>query len=184
MPCCKQHESLFFTLGVDSFAGVEIFLSRRFGHKTAWPNKASAEPKSTNLIPSQESWFKWDDKETVRKILIEIWNKVFQYSTEPRDQKLADDELSKAEIKRLNAALKYRRTDSESPEHYYIAFQSPAGSSVFSENIYHQLLSSLQQMTVVQFGIEDSDSLFLIAEEDVTTVIDEFYRAINNLKGR
>jgi hypothetical protein len=102
----------------------------------------------------------------------------------PRDHKQADEELSKKEINRLNSALKYRRTDSDSSEHYYIAFESLENGSDFSENIYRLLLSSLQEMTVVQFGVENSTSLFLIAEADIATVIDEFYRAIDDLKGK
>ena len=123
---------------------------------------------------------KWDDKETVRKILIEIWNTVFQDWTEPKD-KSADDELNEAEIKALECNIKIAVDQTLKRLNITILlFKLPEGSSAFFEKIYHQLLSSLQQMTVVQFGIEGSDNLFLIPEAKVTTVINEFYRAINS----
>ncbi|MBL6988114.1 MAG: TIR domain-containing protein [Methylobacter sp.] len=178
---CSQNNALFFKLGVDTFAGVEIVLSRGFNRKTDFPNEDNADPTGRYFISHQKSWVKYDEGETVRKILIEIWNKVFPL---PKDQKESDGAVKEKEIKRLNSAIKSRRADPKSPEHYYIAFDVSEINSEFDENIYHQLLKSLKDMTVVQFGITESDSLFLIAEEDVTTAIDEFYRAINGLKGQ
>ena len=176
-----QHEALFFKLGVDSFAGVEIVLSRRFGRNTAWPNKDSANPHSRYLIPPQESWFKWDGQETVRKILIEIWNTVFPALDA---QKGPDDKLDKTEIEKLDETLRSRRIKPRNTEHYYIAFKLPEGGSAFAENMYQQLLSSLKQMTVVQFGVECLDKLFLLPEARITTEINEFYREINGLAGQ
>lgn len=177
-PCCTQHESLFFTLAVDSFAGVEIVLSRRFNHKTTWQNKDSPDPKGTYAIPSQQSWFKWEDEETVRKILIEIWNTIFPALDA---QKSPDSKkLDETEIRKLDATLRARRIKSRNSEHYYIAFKLPEDNSVFAENVYRQLLNCLPQMTVVQFGVKGSGSLFLIPEEYVSTEVNEFYRAINS----
>jgi hypothetical protein len=176
-PCCTQHESLFFTLAVDSFAGVEIVLSRRFNHKTTWQKKDSPDPKGTYAIPSQQSCFKWEDEETVRKMLIEIWNAVFPALD---TQKSPDSKkLDETELRKLDSTLRSRRIKSRNAEHYYIAFKLPKDDS-FAENVYRQLLNCLPQMTVVQFGVKGSGNLFLIPEEYVSTEVNEFYRAINS----
>ena len=84
------------------------------------------------------------------------------------------------EIRKLDSTLRSRRIKSRNAEHYYIAFKLPEDNSVFAENVYRQLLSCLPQMTVVQFGVKGSGSLFLIPEEYVSTEVNEFYRAINS----
>lgn len=168
LPRRDQHESLFFTLGVDSVRGVEIVLSRCFNHNTT---------KSPIHIRLPESCFKWKDEETVRKIQIEIWNTVFLGAEQ---QKGENDELDATEIDTLDATLRSRRIKPRNAEHYYMAFKLPDSDCAFAEQVYQKLLNSLQQMTVVQFGVGCLDKLFLLPEARVTTEINEFYREINS----
>lgn len=167
LPRCDLHESLFFALGVDTVRGVEIVLSRCFNHNTT---------KSPIHIDLPESCFKWKEEETVRKIRIEIWNIVFPSINE---QKTVDDQLTATEINTLDETLRSRRIKPRNAEHYFMAFKLPERDCAFVEQVYQKLLSSLQQMTVVQFGVDYLDKLFLLPEARVTTAINEFYREIN-----
>lgn len=168
LPRHDRHESLFFALGVNSVRGVEIVLSRCFNHNTT---------KSPIYIRLPESCFKWKDEETVRKIQIEIWNTVFLGAEQ---QKGENDELDATEIDTLDATLRSRRIKPRNAEHYYMAFKLPDSDCAFAEQVYQKLLNSLQQMTVIQFGVGCLDKLFLLPEARVTTEINEFYREINS----
>ncbi len=180
LPDCSGHDSLFFTLAVDSFAGVEIVLSRRFEHQARWEGNGNATPDPTGqfFIPADDSWLVHDKSEAANKILSEIWNKVF--NPKLGKEKKADQALTKVEIKQLNAALRQRRVKRGKPEHYYIAFKLPEIDSGFAEIIYRHVLNRLPQMTVVQFGLQDAESLFVLPEEEITIAISEFYRDLES----
>jgi hypothetical protein len=180
LPNCEKHKSYYFSLAVNSIAGVEIVLSRRFDRKVTWTNKDknSPYPKSPYRISLDNSLLKWDDKETLNKILIEIWNQVFPAL---ETEKKGGDKLDQGELDFLNEILEERRNHPRKKEHHYIAFKVSEASSVFIESIYDQLLNRLPQMTVVQFGMEGaSDNLFVIPETKVTAKVSQFYRAINS----
>lgn len=179
LPNCEKHKSYYFSLAVNSIAGVEIVLSRRFDRKVTWTNKDknSPYPTSPHRIKLDNSLLKWDDKETLRKILIAIWDQVFPTDPEP---KTSTDELNQGEIDLLNETLEILRDQPRDKEHYYIAFKLPEASPEFIEKSYLLLLKCLPQITMVQFGIENSDSLFVIPEVKITARIGVFYRKINS----
>lgn len=185
LPDCSGHASLFFRLkSVQSKAGIEIVLARRFQRKADFVHETGSDQPSRYLIRVPPSFFKWDGETSVSKAFVEIWNQVFQ---EIKEQKPKDYKLNHHEIKRLNAELRAKRKHLRSPEHYYIAFTGSdylAPECVgFVEGIYRDLLSQLGEMTVIEYGTEsEQDSHWLLVPEaDIQAAINSFYNEINGL---
>lgn len=185
IPHCVQHDSFYFTLAVKSLTGVEVVMARRFNRQTHLEHQTGSEQKSRYLITVPTSSLKWDGEESAWRMFSTIWNKVFP--NEKLENKHRTD-MNKWNWVRLNDELVSRREDSNSPEHYYIPFNSGdpecAELGDYIADVYRHFLSKLDQMTVIQYGEAGSDNnLFFIRETQLQSAINKFYRGINGEKG-
>ena len=178
LPDGLDAESLYFVLGHATLGGVELAMSRLFQRKTEWLGKEHRSQCSSFHIPIAQEYLTDDVNENVRKLLLEIWNKVFD---SPEDQKREETELTKLEIDQLNAALKSRRKKRRDKEHYYFAFELGDIEPETVKKIFSVLLGKdkLNQMTVVEMGSDQGSKVLLLDEVSVISEINEFYRAIN-----
>lgn len=188
IPRCEQHDSFFFRLGVKSLAGVEVVMARRFQRSSRFMQDSGFEQKSPHVVtPPSPGGLKWDEKESVRKLFVEVWNQV---NPRKNDQKNKNYQPTDYDWSRLNTLLKKRRGYKRPlrPEHYYLPFcndeYNKQALADYVEQVYHQFLSKLDQLTVVQYGISAADScLFIIDEDELEIAVSEFYRHINGEAG-
>lgn len=179
-PVGLDSDSLYFMMGhVNTLGGVELILSRRFRRKSEWlGNKERTDQRSPYHIPVESKFFSHDDTEVVRKLLLEIWNKVFDSALE---QKRENATLTQKEIADLNAALRARRKKLKNSEHYYLAFSAEMVEPERVRDVYRQLLAPdrLNELTVVEFGNQHGSKMLVIDERAVIAEINEFYREIH-----
>ncbi len=187
LPVCTHRSSLFFRLkSVQSLAGIEIAMARRFNRKPNFNSQYDSEHESRYRITLPKELFKWDGEESVRRVFIEIWNRVIQI---PSKRKELHDHYTLDDIRYLNRQLAKRREHRRYPEHFYLSFtekdcKDDKGCADFILGIYQDLLSKLHEMTVIEYGGGDEQSvLFVIPEEDIRTTIDLFYEEINGKLG-
>lgn len=187
LPVCTHRSSLFFRLkGIQSLTGIEIAMARRFNRKPNFNSQYDSEHESCYRITLPEGLFKWDGEESVRRVFIEIWNRVIQV---PSKRKELHDNYTLDDIRYLNRQLAKRRAHRRYPEHFYLSFtekdcKDGKGCADFILGIYQDLLSKLHEMTVIEYGGGGEQSiLFVIPEEDIRTTIDLFYEEINGKLG-
>ncbi|MEA1934265.1 MAG: serine protease [Thermodesulfobacteriota bacterium] len=170
-------DSLYFVLGHGTLGGVELAMSGRFHRKAEWLAKESpSAQQSPYHVHVDPRYFTETDNETVRKLLLEIWNKVFD---SPEKQKKESEELTAREIRSLNETLRDLRKRKRDTEHYYIAFHLETVEPEMVKEIFRKLLSKLNQMTVVEFGSQAGSKVLVMDEEMVIAAINGFYRAVN-----
>lgn len=176
-PYCLEHDALFFTLAVRSLTGVEVVMARRFNRRSDFEPVISSEQKSRFLIKLPEGALTWDEKESARKLFIELWNQVFP------TEKLDKNATPKVDAwKRLNAELKELRSGKK-PKHYYISLKTSDYIhellADYVKQVYQQFLSQLDQMTVIQYGVVgQQERLFILQEEALQAKINAFFRSI------
>lgn len=184
-PIGLESDSLYFVMGhVSTLGGVEIILSHRFQRKSEWlGSKERTDQRSPYHVPVKPEFFSHDDAEVVRKLLLEIWNKVFD---SPLEQKRENATLTQKEIADLNAALRARRKKLKNSEHYHLAFSVEMLEPERVRNVYRQLLAhdKLSQLTVVEFGNQHGSKMLLIDERAILAEINEFYREIDKQEKR
>ncbi|WGZ93134.1 MAG: serine protease [Candidatus Thiothrix putei] len=171
LPVCTHRSSLFFKLkSVQSLAGIEIAMARRFNRKPNFNSQYDSEHESRYRITLPKGLFKWDGEESVRRVFIKIWNRVIQI---PSKHKELHSHYTPDDIRYLNRQLAKRREHRRHPEHFYLSFTESdyQGCVDFIAGIYQDLLSKLHEMTVIEYGGGDEQSvLFVIPEEDIRTI--------------
>ena len=184
LPLCTHRNTLFFNLkSVQSLSCIEIAMARQFYRKPDFNNQYGSDQESRYRITLPKERFTWEGKESVRRVFIEIWNQV---NPTPKQQKKASYEYTAADVRTLNTRLRLRRNHARRPEHYYLSFTENdyEGGVEFISGIYQDLLSELNEMTVIEYGCSDEEShLFVIPEEEVREIINMFYDEINGELG-
>ena len=177
LPDGLADDSLYFVLGHGTLGGVELAMSGRFQRKAEWLAKESpSDQQSPYHVAVDSRYFTETDNETVRKILLEIWNRVFD---RPEEQKKESEEFTDREIRTLNETLRDLRKRKRDTEHYYIAFRLQTVEPDRVKEIFRELLAKLNQMTVVEFGSQLGSKVLVMDEERVIAAINGFYRAVN-----
>ena len=179
LPAGLAGDSLYFVLGHGTLGGVELAMSRRFQRKAELLGRESpSDQRSPYHIPADPRYFTETDNETVRKLFLEIWNKVFDT---PEEQKKESEKLTAQEINILNETLRDLRKRKRDTEHYYIAFPLETVEPERVKEIFRELLAKdkLNQMTVVEFGSQAGSKVLVMDEERVIAAINGFYRAVN-----
>jgi hypothetical protein len=179
--------NLYFVFGQNTLAGVEVVVSRSFQHKAELTQQRVPGEKDVlcgqSCIRFESKLFNENDAEVVRRLELEIWNKVFNNpgSQKKPEENLTGIEQANSEIGLLNATLKNRRKLKNSTKHYYIAFTINELPRERAELIYRILLAKdrLCEMTIVEFGTSKSSQAFVVNEFDLIAAINDFYQEIN-----
>ncbi len=183
-PSGVDGDSLYFVLGhVNTLGGVELVLSRRFQRKSSWTGRESSSQHCPHHIAVDPAFFSESDDEVVRKLLLEIWNTVFD---SPQERKKSHEKLNPDNVKLLNETLRDLRERKKDTEHYYIAFKLEAIEPDRVKAIYSKLLAKdkLNEMTVVELGSCEGSKVLILDEQRVIAAINGFYRAVNKHEKR
>lgn len=167
------YPSLYFELPVETPAGVEVIVSRRFQHQAKFKSDGSTITGLNHLIVSSGQ-FSWKATETVETLKRMLWNQVF-----PDEKK--EINLSRKETTRLNAELEIRLAFEWAGEHHLIAIECEKIDANASQGeVYRQLLSELPNLTLVHFGVSENKQVFYAPEHNLMSAINRFLNNINN----
>lgn len=169
-----DYSGVYFELPVETSAGVEIIVSRRYQRQAKFQTDGSNAKGQNHLFASSEQ-FSWETTETVDRLKCMLWNQVF-----PDETKTIN--LNKKETDRLNAELEIRRADEWAGEHHLIAIEcEKIMADTKHEEVYRQLLKELSNLTLVQFGVSDSKQVFYAPEHNLMSAINRFLNKINKI---
>lgn len=165
---------IYFELPVKTQCGVEIIVSRQ-NRRRADLQPDGSEVMGSHVLCASASQFSWQDTATLDDLKRMLWNQVFPEETQ-------DVSLSRNQVERLNAELQTRRLDEWDTEHHYLAIQcddSPAEQAYL--DVYKQLLSELDQLTIVRFGVADKQAVFCMPEYNLMAAISNFLNKVNKI---
>jgi hypothetical protein len=173
-PAQGYGQGLYFELPVKTQCGVEIIVSRQH-QRRANLEPAGSEVAGCHVLCASASQFSWQDAATADDLKRMLWNKVFPEETQ-------DGSLNKNQVERLNAELQTRRLDEWDTEHHYIAIQSDgAGDDAAYQGVYKQLLTEMDQLTLVRFGVADKQAVFCMPEYNLMSAINHFLNKVNKM---
>ena len=163
---------IYFELPAQTAGGVEVIVSRSFQRQAKFLSKGNVISSSYQLLTSTDQ-FSWKASETVALLKRMLWNQVF-----PDENK--DTSITVKETSRLNAELEIRRVDKWAGEHHVLAIESQAlvdDNSRFE--VYQQLLTELDNLTLVYFGLAEQSPIFCTPEYQLMAAINNFLKKIN-----
>ena len=164
--------AIYFELPVQTSAGVEVIVSRSFQRQARFMAKGDVISADCQLNFSTDQ-FSWKTSETVELLKRMLWNQVF-----PDAKK--ETSLSLKETNKLNAELEIRRVDEWAGEHHVLAIESQnLIDDVSRHEVYQQLLTELNNLTLVHFGLDEQQPIFYAPELQMMGAINNFLKNIN-----
>lgn len=174
VPEAGYGRGVHFELPVRTQLGVEVIVSRRHQRRADLQSSGS-EVSGSHILCAHADQFSWNDAATVDDLQRMLWNRVFPEESQ-------NTSLTSDQVERLNAELQTRRLDEWDTEHHYIAIQYDNFDGDDSyKSVYKQLLSALDQLTLVRFGVAGNQSIFCTLEYNLMSAINRFLSTINKM---